>query len=64
MDNHENLKCLTGLDLFNLRLIDSTKDGFATVIMKLIVDQARTSVLIRWMQIWRVATKARALSGA
>jgi hypothetical protein len=46
VDNHENLKCLTGLDLSNLKLIDSTKDGFATVVMKLIVDQARTSLLI------------------
>jgi hypothetical protein len=46
IDNHENLKCLTGLDLSNLRPIDSTKDGFATVVMKLIVDQARTSVSI------------------
>jgi hypothetical protein len=46
MGNHENLKCLTGLDLSNLKLIDSTKDGFATVVMKLIVDQARTSLSI------------------
>jgi hypothetical protein len=46
MDNHENLKCLTGLDLSNLKLIDSTKDGFATVVMKLIVDQAKTSLSI------------------
>jgi hypothetical protein len=46
MDNHENLKCLTGLDLSNLKLIDSTKDGFATVVMKPIVDQARTSLSI------------------
>jgi hypothetical protein len=38
MDNHENIKCLTGLDLFNLRIINSTKDGFATVVMKPIVD--------------------------
>jgi hypothetical protein len=46
MDNHENLKCLTGLDLSNLKLIDSTKDGFATVVMKPIIDQARTSLSI------------------
>jgi hypothetical protein len=46
MNNHENLKCLTGLDLSNLRLIDSTKDGFATIVMKPIVDQARTSLSI------------------
>jgi hypothetical protein len=46
MDNHENLKCLIGLDLSDLRLIDSTKDGFATVVMKPIVDRARTSLLI------------------
>jgi hypothetical protein len=46
MDNHENHKCLTGLDLSNLRLIDSTRNGFATVVMKTIVDQARTSLLI------------------
>jgi hypothetical protein len=46
MDNHENLKCLTGLDLSNLRFIDSTKDGFATFVMKPIVDQARTSLSI------------------
>jgi hypothetical protein len=46
MDNHENLKCLTGLDLSNLKLIDSTKYGFATVVMKPIVDQARTSLSI------------------
>jgi hypothetical protein len=46
MDNHENLKCLTSLDLSNLKLIDSTKDGFATVVMKSIVDQARTSLSI------------------
>jgi hypothetical protein len=46
MDNHENVKSLTGFDLSNLRIIDSTKDGFATVVMKLIVDQARTSLLI------------------
>jgi hypothetical protein len=46
MDNLETLKCLTGLDLSNLRLIDSTKDGFATIVMKLTVDQARTSLLI------------------
>jgi hypothetical protein len=38
MDNHENLKCLTSLDLSNLKLIDFTKDGIATVVMKLIVD--------------------------
>jgi hypothetical protein len=43
MDNYENLKCLTGLDLSNLKLIDSTKDGFTTVVMKPIVDQTRTS---------------------
>jgi hypothetical protein len=46
MDNHENLKCLTSLDLSDLRLIDSTKDGFATIVMKPIVDRARTSLLI------------------
>jgi hypothetical protein len=46
MDSHENFKCLTSLDLSNLKLIDSTKDGFATVVMKPIVDQARTSLLI------------------
>jgi hypothetical protein len=46
MDNHENLKCLTGLDLSNLKLIDFTKDGFATVVKKSIVDQARTSLSI------------------
>jgi hypothetical protein len=46
MDNHENLKCLTSLDLSNLNLIDSTKDGFATIVMKLIVDQAGTSLPI------------------
>jgi hypothetical protein len=46
MDNHENLKCLTGLVLSNLKLIDSTKDGFATVVMKSIIDQARTSLSI------------------
>jgi hypothetical protein len=46
MDNHENLKCLNGLDLSNLKLIDSTKDGFATVVMKPIIDQARTSLSI------------------
>jgi hypothetical protein len=46
MNNHENLKCLTGLDLSNLKLIDSTKDGFATVVMRPIVDQAGASLLI------------------
>jgi hypothetical protein len=46
MDNHENLKCLTGLDLSNLKLIDSTKDGFATVVMRPIVDHAGTSLSI------------------
>jgi hypothetical protein len=46
MDNHENLKCLTSLDLSNLKFIDSTKDGFATVVMKPIVDQARSSLSI------------------
>jgi hypothetical protein len=46
MDNYKNLKCLTCLDLSNLKLIDSTKDGFATVVMKLIIDQARTSLSI------------------
>jgi hypothetical protein len=46
MDNYENLKCLTGLDLSDLKLIDSTKDGFATVVMRLIVDQAGVSLLI------------------
>jgi hypothetical protein len=46
MDNHENLKCLTSLDLSNLKPIDSTKDGFATVVMKQIANQARTSVSI------------------
>jgi hypothetical protein len=46
MDNHENLKSLTGFDLSNLRIVDSTKDGLATVVMKPIVDQARTSLLI------------------
>jgi hypothetical protein len=45
MENH-NLKCLTDLDLSNLKLIDSTKDGFATVVMKPIVDQAGTSLSI------------------
>jgi hypothetical protein len=46
MDNLENRKSLTGLDLSNLKLIDSTKDGFATVVMKSIVDQARTYLMI------------------
>jgi hypothetical protein len=46
MNNHKNLKCLTGLDLSNLKLIDSTKDGFATVVMRPIVDQVGASVLI------------------
>jgi hypothetical protein len=46
MDNHENLKCLNGLNLSYLKLIDSTKDGFATVVMKSIVDRATTSLLI------------------
>jgi hypothetical protein len=46
MDNHENLKCLTSLDLSNLKLIDSTKDGFATIVMKPIIDQVRTSLSI------------------
>jgi hypothetical protein len=46
MDNHDNLKCLIGLDVSNLRLIDYTKDGFATVVMKSVVDQAITSLLI------------------
>jgi hypothetical protein len=46
MDNHENLKCLTGLNFSNLKLIDSTKDGFATIVIKPIVDQARTSLSI------------------
>jgi hypothetical protein len=46
MDNYENLKCLTGLDLSDLKLIDSTKDGFATIVMKLIMDQARTTLSI------------------
>jgi hypothetical protein len=46
LDNHENLKCLTGLDLSNLKLIGSTKDSFATVVMKPIIDQARTTFSI------------------
>jgi hypothetical protein len=46
MDNYENLKCLTGLYLSDLKLIDSTKDGFATVVMKPIIDQARTTMSI------------------
>jgi hypothetical protein len=46
MGNHENLKCLIGLDLSNLKLIDSTKDGFATVVMRPIVDQVGTSLSI------------------
>jgi hypothetical protein len=46
MDNYENLKCLTGLYLSDLKLIDSTKDGFATVVMKPIIDQARTTLSI------------------
>jgi hypothetical protein len=46
IDNYENLKCLTGLDLSNLKLIDSTKDGFATVVMRPIVDQAGVSLFI------------------
>jgi hypothetical protein len=46
MDNYENLKCLTGLDLSNLKLIDSTKDGFATGVMRPIFDQAGASLLI------------------
>jgi hypothetical protein len=46
MDNHENLKCLASSGLSNLRLVDSTKDGFATVVMKPIIDQARTSLFI------------------
>jgi hypothetical protein len=43
MNNYENLKCLTGLDLSDLKLIDSTKDGFATVVMRPIIDQAGAS---------------------
>jgi hypothetical protein len=46
MDNYENLKCLTGLDLYDLKLIDSTKDGFATILMKPIIDQVRTTLSI------------------
>jgi hypothetical protein len=46
MDNHENLKCLTCLDLSDLKLIDSTIDGFATVVMKPVVDKDRTSLSI------------------
>jgi hypothetical protein len=46
MDNYKNLKCLIGLDLSDLKLIDSTKDGFATVVMKRITDQARTTLSI------------------
>jgi hypothetical protein len=46
MDNHENLKCLTGLDLSNLKLIDSTKVSFATIVMKPIIDQAGTTLSI------------------
>jgi hypothetical protein len=63
MDNHENLKCLTGLDLSNLKLIDSTKNGFATVVMKSIVDQARTSLSILWMQIWSGCNKGKSTIG-
>jgi hypothetical protein len=63
MDNHENLKCLTGLDLSNLRLIDSTKDGFATIFMKPIIDQARTSLLIWWMQILSGCNKGESTIG-
>jgi hypothetical protein len=44
--NHDNLKCLTGLDLSKLKLIYSTKDGFATVVMKSIIDQVRTTLSI------------------
>jgi hypothetical protein len=46
MANYENFKCLTGLDLSNLKLIDSIKDGFATVVMRTIIDQAGASLLI------------------
>jgi hypothetical protein len=46
MDNYENLRCFTGLDLSDLKLIDSTKDGFATVVMRPIVDQAGASLLV------------------
>jgi hypothetical protein len=46
MDNYENLKCLTDLDLFDLKLIDSTKDGFSTVVMRPIIDQDRTTLSI------------------
>jgi hypothetical protein len=38
MDNYENLKCLTDLDLFDLEIIVSTKDGFVTTVMKPIGD--------------------------
>jgi hypothetical protein len=64
MDNHENLKCLTGLDLSNLKLIDSTKDGFATVVMKPIVGQDRALYRFDGCKSGVVATKVRALSGA
>jgi hypothetical protein len=38
MDNYENLKCLTGLDLSDLEIIASTIDGFAIAVMKTIGD--------------------------
>jgi hypothetical protein len=38
MDNYDNLKCLTGLDLSDLEVITSTKDGFATADMKAVTS--------------------------
>ena len=40
VNDHENIKCLSGLDLSRLEIIASTKDGFATAVMKPIKDQA------------------------
>ena len=46
MNNYENLKSLTSLYLSDLDIITSTTDGFATAVMKPIVDQATTSLLV------------------
>jgi hypothetical protein len=33
-DIHDNIKCLSGLDLFNYELISCTKDGFVPAVLK------------------------------
>ena len=46
MSDHENLKCLSGLDLSECEIIGCTKDGFAAAVMRPIGDQAKPPIVI------------------